>query len=200
MEIDDYSSRLHVHEKKIIEKVISKRRNEFSTGRYALHLLLAENNISNFAVLKDKHGLPILPAGFVGSISHNDSHCFVAVGKAEETRSIGVDIESFKIINEKLHKYFLTKKELDNINYLSCLEKQLAAGIIFSAKEAFFKMQFCISRNHIAFHDFQITFDKEFQLCVDFNSDNVFSSKKTDIYGYYQYDEDNVYTLFINKK
>lgn len=198
MDISDHSSKLFPREKTIIENSILKRRMEFSTGRYALHLLLEENGIKNFPVLKDQKGMAVLPPRIAGSISHNNSHCIAVIAEKEKVSGIGVDLENYKLIDTTIHKYFLTRRELDLINTLPLAEQQLTAGIIFSAKEAFFKMLYSATGMSVNFHDFEIIFNKEPQLSIKFKPNSTFDLPESKIIGYYHHEGCMVYTLFVN--
>lgn len=77
------------------------------------------DNIKNTSILKDSHGRPQLPKGFLGSVSHkqNVGIALVAVSNSNHpTRmGIGVDIEKTKSSGKSVSRYVLTPHEISDL-------------------------------------------------------------------------------------
>jgi 4'-phosphopantetheinyl transferase EntD len=96
--------------------------------------------------------------GFVGSISHTDTWCAAAVARAEDVRSIGIDLEPATPLKESLWRRVCTPKERDWLHELSAPE--LTGKILFSAKEAVYKCQYPITTKFLGFHAVEVEIDE----------------------------------------
>ena len=102
-------------------------RTSFFIGRLSLHAALNEvvqNQNQNqkgldVAILKDEHGRPIMPDGYLGSISHKRNTGValvdVDVDNGGKRRGIGIDIEQSFSRRLNVAKRVLTNRELDEL-------------------------------------------------------------------------------------
>jgi 4'-phosphopantetheinyl transferase EntD len=149
-------------ERIFVEAAVEKRQREFATARVLARRLLADYGIRQYPLLNDDDRVPVWPEGFVGSISHCDDCCAVALlGKSENTISIGIDVEPDTAINPDLWSSFATDNELCWIKSGANTSPGRLAHLLFSAKEAAYKCIFPITRKLIGFHDIEIEFDLE---------------------------------------
>jgi phosphopantetheinyl transferase (holo-ACP synthase) len=82
---------------------------------------LSVDGVAPRAILKDKHGRPGLPSGFLGSITHKQSTgmALVAEKNPENPRmSIGVDIERCDGGSPRIAKRILTPREREELGQL----------------------------------------------------------------------------------
>lgn len=197
LKIQNNIHNLHKEERDLIIKMPLKRINEFSTGRYGTRQLLKSYGINNFPIKRDLNGMPIFPRGIIGSISHSDKKCFVAMSTDNKYKSIGIDIEEYSKLNLNLCRYFLHENEIELVNRQIGVFQQIMAAALFSLKEAFYKMQYSISKSYLDFLDAQVIFTEagsiQFRLFCDIGID-------TDkIEAYYSFDIVHVYTLVLYK-
>ena len=108
-------------------------------------------------ILRGEDRAPIWPAGFVGSISHTDTWCAAAVARADDLRSIGIDLEPATPLKEALWRRVCTQAERDTLSGLA--NAGLTGKVLFSAKEAVYKCQYPLTRRFLGFHAVEIELD-----------------------------------------
>lgn len=143
----------------------SKRLSDFCTGRYCLRSC---TNILGFSgeILIGERGMPILPPGIVGTVSHSRILSGAVAASASDFLSVGLDIESNGRINRDMWHLLFNEEESGFLNSLSAEDQVLMATKYFSAKEAFYKMQYPLSGMYLDFHDVEMLPEKGDTLCV----------------------------------
>ena len=96
-------------------------------------LTLQDDIFRGVSILKDEHGRPKVPKGFLGSISHKKSLGVALVSSQEEVtdekkntlpiKGIGVDIEQTYSRRRNIAKKVLTTNELSNLGHLEGVTK-----------------------------------------------------------------------------
>jgi 4'-phosphopantetheinyl transferase EntD len=137
--IADHRQSLYPEEMVLISGVIEKRAHEFSTGRFCAHQALLEYGIDHFPVLRGEQREPVWPENIVGSISHCRDLAGAVVARAEDIKSVGLDIESRKQLNPAIARHICTEEEKCWLVAQDPLQQNLALLVIFSIKEAIFK-------------------------------------------------------------
>lgn len=146
---------LNIYFPEEIMKSIVKRQAEFLVGRYVAKqaLLYAGYNSSESPIIHiGKNRCPIWPDGFIGSISHNDNKAVCVVGKQQELRYVGIDIEDY--ISEKTASeiqsqvHTMAEKALVIENGYPA---EIATPLIFSAKESLFKALYPATKSYFGF-------------------------------------------------
>jgi 4'-phosphopantetheinyl transferase EntD len=128
---------------------------QYTAGRVCSRIALSRFGIAaTTPILRGEDRAPIWPPGFVGSISHTDSWCAAAVARAEEARSIGIDLEPATPLKESLWRRVCTPKEREWLHELSAAG--LTGKILFSAKEAVYKCQYPITNKFLGFHAVEV--------------------------------------------
>ena len=84
---------LHPLEASFVRDAVPRRRREFAMGRACARRALARLGIENRPLLPGHDRAPVWPRGIVGSISHCEGFCAVAVARRDRTSSIGLDVE-----------------------------------------------------------------------------------------------------------
>ena len=130
---------------------MTKRQQEFAEGRSCAAALLSHWNVSQEVGVADDRS-PIWPDGFVGSISHSENWVWSAVAQSNKTRSLGIDTEI--IVSSKtqdmLHDDIVTAQERSIIEALG-VSPQVSFTLAFSAKEAFYKCWYPITKSFLEF-------------------------------------------------
>ena len=129
----------------------TKRQREFAAGRSCAAVLLNRWDVAEeVGVAQDRS--PIWPDGFAGSISHSDRWVWVAVAKSEDRRAIGIDTEIVRSPEtcDMLANDIVTESERLAIKPLG-LSPQVAFTLAFSAKEAFYKCWYPITKSFFEF-------------------------------------------------
>lgn len=128
------------------------RRPDYIAGRLALRAALAHLQVEADTIGATERGAPIVPAGWVGSISHKRPFA-IALAARDEGWTLGVDIEKRAPTSTNIARRVLTESELAEISVLARsggpagpgggegpgLAYKLAVVRRFSIKEAVYK-------------------------------------------------------------
>src|SRR5687767_14664223 len=149
---------LFPEEQALIERTIEKRQRTFRAGR-----VLARQALLRFGVppapIPALDRRPVWPAGYVGTISHTDECCAVAVARAGEIVGVGVDVEVDGAASEGVLRHIATEEELAWLR--TGAEPRIWGTLLFSAKEAFYKSLAAIHPHFVGFHDVRIEIETE---------------------------------------
>jgi len=140
-------------EARCVERAIAKRRREFAAGRLCARSAMASLGIADFPLLVGDDRFPVWPAEAIGSITHTGDFVGAAVAARSDVAGIGVDVERRGQVEPRLWKQICTASEIRWLAALPRAEQPDMATVIFSAKEAFYKCQYCVSRSWLGFHD-----------------------------------------------
>lgn len=142
------------------------RKEEYLISRTLVQKIFKRLDISHSFLDKGARKEPIWPNGINGSISHSKGCVMVVVSK--EHASIGLDIEHKHRVSEKLYHKLFSEKEVQIIKD----NGSVFADILFSAKEAFYKMQYPITKQYLDFLDVELDLIDN-QLQISYVSDVV---------------------------
>ncbi len=151
---------LRSEEAPYVARAVPKRVAEFATGRACARRGLAELAIVDFPLRVGADREPLWPVGITGSITHTAGFCGAVVAKTTAVRSIGIDAELASAVHRRLWRHIATAAELRWLEGLPAPRARLMASIVFSAKEAFFKCQFPLTREWLNFADVAIRIER----------------------------------------
>ena len=135
-----------------------KRRREFAAGRHGARQALACLGHEAVALPIGPGRAPVWPPGVIGSISHTSDVVIAAVAWKSDLRSLGIDLESADPLEPDLLE--LVCREEERAALTSCgLDPQLAAKLIFSAKESVYKCLWPVTGRFLEFHAIGIRID-----------------------------------------
>lgn len=158
---------LTINERKVTGQFSGKRLKDFSTGRYCARKALAAIGHENAEILVGDNKQPIWPIGYVGSISHSAKLAGAVVSKASRVKSIGLDIETIGKIKPEMWRLLYTEAESDFLNSFTGEEQAYYTTLIFSCKEAFYKLQYPLTKTFLEFTEIEIkSFGNKFDLVV----------------------------------
>jgi len=145
---------IHESEKSIIRDLKNRKRSEWLSSRYLLHIMSGRAERGHF--IKDVHGKPHLQdSDYHVSISHSKN--FVAVIASESL--VGIDIQTYvKKITRIRHK-FVTEIESEMFDEAQEIK---ALHIIWGAKESLYKaygLRGLDFKKHIFIHDLSVDGD-----------------------------------------
>lgn len=132
------------------------RRHEYAAGRVCARDALSRLGVRDFPVLRDADGVPIWPAGFVGSISHCPGYCGVAVAPSASIRGIGFDVEPNSPLPAELRPHVASDQEQAWISRHEGNHAVDLYKLIFSAKESAFKAIYPLLRRPFDFWDLEV--------------------------------------------
>jgi 4'-phosphopantetheinyl transferase EntD len=138
-----------------IARAAARRVREFTAGRHCAREALAALGIDRAALPRREDRQPEWPPGIVGSISHCSDYCAAVVARRTTCAGLGFDAEEWGRVTPELWSRIATPRELAWLRASDDAER--LATLLFSAKEAFYKAQFALSRafvgfEHAAFH------------------------------------------------
>jgi len=146
-----------------VERAVKKRRDEFAAGRLLARRALERLDQPTTPLLPAEDRSPIWPSGIVGTISHTRGLCAVALARSSASRCLGLDIEDGSPLKDELVERIATPRELEWIrsSATSAAERGRLGKLIFSAKEAFYKCQYPLTKRFLEFEDVELSLDLE---------------------------------------
>jgi 4'-phosphopantetheinyl transferase EntD len=143
-----------------IVHAVDKRRREFIAGRACARRAMEALGCTPAAVLQGEDRVPVWPEGLVGSITHTDTWCAVAVARvADGFRALGLDIEPAEPVASDLLDAICLPEERRYLEAQPAERSGLLGKLIFSAKECAFKCQYVLSRTLLDFHAMHVHLD-----------------------------------------
>jgi 4'-phosphopantetheinyl transferase EntD len=142
-----------------------KRVWEYRAGRHCARRALAALDpaiVPPSGLLADQDRVPRWPDGVLGSITHTGrgESMFAACVVARGVRGVGLDAELHGPLAQELRKHVLIPSEELELESLAANEEEelgRLALLVFSAKEAFYKCQYPLTRTFLGFHEVSVT-------------------------------------------
>jgi 4'-phosphopantetheinyl transferase EntD len=149
----------------LVASAVDKRRLEFGRGRQCARAALRRLGLSDGPLLSGSQREPLWPPGVVGSITHTQGLCLAAVAWQKSYLGVGIDVEPTAPLSLAIAERVASDAEM---NALGSMPPLLAARLVFSAKEAFYKCQFYRTRQFLGFFDVSIELEPqgEFSVCL----------------------------------
>ena len=143
-------------EEPLVARAVSKRRAEFTTVRTCARIALGRLGLPPAPLLTGPKREPLWPAGVVGSITHCDGYQAVAVARADQLASIGIDAEPHDALPAGILDRVTLPAERVHLH-------ALPPGVhwdrlLFSAKESVYKAWFPLARRWLGFDDAAVLF------------------------------------------
>jgi len=140
-------------EMSLVRGAVRKRREEFQAGRHCAREALAQLGHPPVPLLRDAQRAPIWPQGIVGSISHAGGFCGAVVARRGAIVALGFDVERRDAVTLDLWPRIASAEEHAEGEVQGSSD---ARSMVFSAKEAFYKAQYTLSRSWLEFEDVSI--------------------------------------------
>ena len=154
--LGDLQGELDPAEWQDISTASTARQRDFIAGRRLARAISATLELPPHPLRRGEDRSPGWPSDRAGSLSHSKTLCAAAIGKRDEIRSVGIDIESVGRVEPKLWATLFTEREA---TYFASLEPDQVAEettLFFSAKETFYKCQYPVTHSWVGFHDVEI--------------------------------------------
>jgi 4'-phosphopantetheinyl transferase EntD len=155
MEDVDQPVALHPQEECLVANATQKRRRDFALGRACARAALSALGHGDVAIDRDENGVPLWPAGILGSITHTKFYAAALVAGAHHIGGVGVDAERVGGVTQDLWPRLFGSAERDFLMTLDGLQQQIFATLFFSAKEAVYKASGI--KGALAFREIHIT-------------------------------------------
>ena len=158
-ELDAALAALPAPEREHAGRLGAIRRREFVTGRAALHAAIGDREAP---ILADDRGAPIVPAGWVGSISHKGALAAAIAAPAGGGR-VGVDVERAAPPRVDIGRRVLTPREQARLGHLAegSADRGRAVTLRFAIKEAIYKAIDPYLRRYVGFTEVELELDGE---------------------------------------
>lgn len=130
---------LHPEEEIFVAGAAPKRRRDFVLGRACARAALAGLGHGGAVIGQGEGGVPLWPAGIVGSITHTSFYAAALAAEARLFSGVGVDAERVGGVTEELWPRLFDAAERDRLMELDGASRAILATVIFSAKEACYK-------------------------------------------------------------
>ena len=150
---------LHPAEAEYVARAVPKRVAEFAAGRACARVALAQLGVASFILHVGADREPLWPAGITGSITHTAGFCGVVAAQQRQIASLGIDAEVHRAVRAELRCAICTPAEERQLEQLPPDHAADLATVVFSAKEAFFKCQFPLTRQWLNFHDVGVQYE-----------------------------------------
>lgn len=132
-------------EREVAARRSPTRRREFVAGRTALRAALG----LEVAIVSDERGAPVLPSGWVGSISHKGARA-AALAAPAGSGHVGLDLEIAAEPRGAIERRVLTAREQAQ------LTSRREITLRFALKEAVYKAVDPIVRRYVAFDEVEV--------------------------------------------
>jgi len=153
---------LHPEEAHQTARMGRARLEEFRLGRACARRALAGLGHENFPLCNDAARVPVWPPGVVGSLTHCEGLCAVAVARSVEFLGVGLDAEPQRVLEPRILQRISSEAERQHLAELPPAPGQSDWGLLlFSAKESFYKCYFPVARRFLGFRDAEIEFFPE---------------------------------------
>jgi 4'-phosphopantetheinyl transferase EntD len=137
-------------------RAVPKRVREFAAGRLCARRALAEFGIGDFPLRVADDRQALWPHSMVGSITHTAGLCAAVVAERVRISALGLDTEVVGHVNPEIWPRICVPGELAWIDSLPAASQAAAVTLVFSAKEAFYKCQYPLTREPLGFHDVRV--------------------------------------------
>jgi 4'-phosphopantetheinyl transferase EntD len=127
-----------------VARLAPARRREFVAGRAVMRAALGRD----VAILPDDRGAPVLPVGFVGSLSHKADLAAAIVAPADGAR-VGIDLERAEAARQPIERRILTERERAALH-----GRDIA--LAFAIKEAIYKAIDPFVRRYVGFTEVEL--------------------------------------------
>lgn len=161
----DLDEPLPAGEQAWVASAVEKRRRDFAAGRTCARRALLQLGFANAEIGVGPRREPVWPAGTIGTISHTHGFCGAAVALRSRVRALGFDAERIGDMRMELRTHIASDAELDALQRVLGGPPERALALAFSAREAFYKFQYPISRQWVGLRDVALTADRS-HFCV----------------------------------
>jgi 4'-phosphopantetheinyl transferase EntD len=131
---------------------VIKVRRASGAARIVARTLLSRFGQAPRAIPRSTAGMPVWPAGIVGSLAHESKVAIAAMARRDEFLSVGVDIEPAEPLGPDLLNMVATVKERGKIQ-----DDPYRGRLLFSVKEAIYKAVYPLDGTFLDHHDVEVS-------------------------------------------
>lgn len=151
---------LYPQEREYLARAVPKRRTEFVTTRRCVRDALSGLGVARPPMVPGAAGSPSWPRGVVGSITHCQGYRAAVVARAADVCAVGVDAEPAEGLPPGVLDVVAEEGEIERLRELSTRDPDVPWDrLLFSAKEAVYKVWFPLSRTWLGFEEVDVTLE-----------------------------------------
>lgn len=159
-DVDDVD--LFPAEAELVEVAVPERRREFARGRACLRAALGALGGPRIPILRGPGREPLMPSGFVGSVTHSGEAVVAVAALATWARGIGVDVEATGQMEAPVRQLIVQDDEHRRAaRTLGRSEPDEAVTLLFSAKESVHKAIYPATARWLDFLDVEIELEPD---------------------------------------
>ncbi|HEX6243235.1 MAG TPA: 4'-phosphopantetheinyl transferase superfamily protein [Polyangiales bacterium] len=163
---------LYPEEAEHIARAVPKRLREFTLGRTCARQAMAALGLPPAPLPANEDRSVRWPDAVWGSITHTEGLCAAVAARRDALRGVGIDAEVRGRVTEKLWEHIANPAEIRWFRAGGdALTQAERATLLFSAKEAFYKAQYCVTRTYVGFHEVTLDFDPSGEFRVTLQND-----------------------------
>lgn len=147
-------------ERRLVSRAVESRKSDFGDARWCAHQVLRRWG-RDAPILRGEKGMPLFPAGTVGTLSHTEGLRGALVGDAGQWRSLGMDVEQADPLPGGVFHAVTSTSErwaLSRLAGSSQCENQLGT-VLFSAKESVYKSWFPLAGRFLDFDEAELSLE-----------------------------------------
>ncbi len=145
-----------------IKRAVPKRQREFTTARGCARQALDALGVPPVPIVPGEAGEPLWPTGIVGSITHCEGYCGCAVARSSDLVGLGIDAEPNAPLPAGILSDIACDHELSWIQEAALQHPSIHWDrMLFSAKEAAYKVWYPLMRQWLGFRDAAVTIDPQ---------------------------------------
>jgi 4'-phosphopantetheinyl transferase EntD len=156
----DLEVELAATEAATIRRAVAPRRREFTTARACARTALVRLGLPPVPIPPGPAGEPSWPAGVVGGITHCEGYRAAAVARVTDLGALAIDAEPNRSLPAGVLAAIATAEERSRLR--RCFAAAPAVRwdrLLFSAKEAVFKLWFPLTGEKLGFEEAGVEFD-----------------------------------------
>ena len=136
-----------------------ERQREFAAARACARRALRRLGLAPCPLVPHADRAPRWPDGIAGSITHTRELCLVAIARRGRGASLGVDVERVTAAGADIEALVCTPAERRWLNAQPAAQRERNVRLLFSAKEAFYKCQYPLTRTFLDFQEVELGID-----------------------------------------
>lgn len=137
---------------------VESRRIEFAAARACAREAMTRLGVPPAPIARGGRGMPVWPAGVVGTLTHTRGLRAAALAPADRVRSLGLDVEPHGPLSDGVLEAVSLPEEAAWVHAVRAEERAVHWDrLLFTAKEATYKAWFPLTRRWLGFADAHIT-------------------------------------------
>ncbi|MBO0683164.1 MAG: 4'-phosphopantetheinyl transferase superfamily protein [Candidatus Dormibacteraeota bacterium] len=152
----DWAASIQPEEGAPVANAVGRRRREYAAGRSCARRALERLGWAGVPVLSGPRREPIWPPGVVGSITHCEGYCAVAVAAQADVGGIGIDSEVETALGEGVREAVCTA---DERRWIADQGGHDWTVLFFSAKESLYKLWYPVMGSWLDHQDAELALD-----------------------------------------